>query len=455
MQSALSNKTIEKLKYDLVREKFITYDDLIKAEDIAKENDINLSQVLIKYNFLEEQMLLDFIEAKLHIPCVNLEDYTLDKTSLSLISEKEAKAYRIIPLFKIEDVLTIAMADPLDLFLLNKLISTTNCKIEPIICSERSILNAINKYYQNNDLSITDFHSTSSIEFDWREELNDEYPDDFQIKRIIQAIFYQASIEKIKEIVVENTTNGLSILFKKDNKFVESGKIPILLTPMFISKLKNISNLDSTIYEIPQLGKYKFFVDSYEIVASVATFPTIKGEKITIKFYTPPKDLNNLINNIDDLNKIESSINNSGIVVVAGPALSGKTSIIYSILSEFKRQKNIISIESVVKYDLPEITQCELNEKVGFSCEKAIQHVEFQSPDVIYVEELFTSQSIDYAVSLAYSGKVIITEFVADSRENLYSRLESDMFKEFKKMINCLIFIEEKEIKLLDYNLKK
>ncbi len=148
MQSFINNKTIEKLKYDIVRKNIITLDDMNKAEKTVVKTGKNLAEVIISEGLITEKDLLDFIESKLHIPYVNLEDYSLDEKTLSLISAEDAKKYRLIPLFKIEDVLTIAMADPMDLFSLNTLIKSLKLKIEPVICSEKSILRTIKKYYK-------------------------------------------------------------------------------------------------------------------------------------------------------------------------------------------------------------------------------------------------------------------------------------------------------------------
>ena len=109
---SLSNKTLEKLKYDLVRDNIVSYETIEKAQELASAQNINLGQVLINLGVLKEEQLLKFLESKLHIPYVNLDDYSIDTRCLDLISFNDAKKYKIIPLFKIEDVLTIAMADP-------------------------------------------------------------------------------------------------------------------------------------------------------------------------------------------------------------------------------------------------------------------------------------------------------------------------------------------------------
>ena len=131
MVDYISNKTIEKLKHDLVREGLVSVEDLSRVEEVSVKNKQNLAQILIEENLISEEAFLKFIQDNLHIPYVNLEDYSLDEKCLDFISAEDARKYKILPLFKIENTLTIAMADPLDLFALNNLIKCVSCQIEP------------------------------------------------------------------------------------------------------------------------------------------------------------------------------------------------------------------------------------------------------------------------------------------------------------------------------------
>ena len=135
---SLSNKTLEKLKYDLVRDGIVSYETIEKAQELASAQNINLGQVLINLGVIKEDELLKFLESKLHIPYVNLDDYSLDTKCLELINFNDAKKYKIIPLFKIEDVLTVAMADPLDLFAIEKILEKVELEVEPVISSEKA-----------------------------------------------------------------------------------------------------------------------------------------------------------------------------------------------------------------------------------------------------------------------------------------------------------------------------
>ena len=230
METTVTNKTLEKLKYDLVRAGLVPYETIEQAEEIANAQNINIGQALINSGTLSEETILKFLEAKLHIPYVNLEDYTLDKKCLKYINFSDAKRYRIIPLFKIEDTLTVAMADPLDLFAVDKIIEKAECSIEPVISSEASILKKIDEYYQQ-DITVGEIFTTSdSSEYDWRDELHSEDLSDEHIQKIIRAILKQAILENVHEVTFQSENDGFGVNFKKNGEIINKGNIPSVLT---------------------------------------------------------------------------------------------------------------------------------------------------------------------------------------------------------------------------------
>ena len=443
----ITNKTLEKLKYELVRDGIVSYETLEKAEELAGVQRINIGQALINSGILEEDTLLKFLENKLHIPYVNLEDYQPDEKCFRFVSFADARRYRIIPLFKIEDVLTVAMADPLDLFAIDKVIETAECSIEPVIASEASIMRKIDEYYKVADTvdSIT-LTSEEDEDFDWTEELHREEAGEEHIQHVIRAILKQAIIEDIHELNFEQVEEGLKVVFKKHGEILDKGTIPAILNSAFVSKLKTLSNLDATVCEIPQLGKLCFKVENTMLVASVSSFPTIMGERISLKIYKPPKGLDKIVTDEKQRSIIETSLATPGIILVCGSPLSGKTHIIYSILMEAaKTNKNIMTIESIAKYELQGVNQCELNENIGFNMDKALRYVEFQSPDVIYLEGIKTRDSFEFLSELFYNDKVVITEFMANNMTDLRQKLAYEDFQSFKSLISCLIFIHSKD----------
>ena len=380
----INNKTLEKLKYELVRDGIVSYETLEKAEELANVQNINIGQALINSGILSEETLLKFLESKLHIPYVNLEDYSPDPKCFNFITFADARRYRIIPLFKIEEILTVAMADPLDLFAIDKIIETAECSIEPVIASEASIVKKIDEYYKVADTVDNITLSESAEEFDWTEELHKEDSGEEHIQSVIRAILKQAILEDVHELNFEQVEEGLKVVFKKNGEPIDKGTIPAILNAAFVSKLKTLSNLDPSVCEIPQLGKLCFKVENAMLIASVSSFPTIMGERISLKIYKPPSKLDKIIPDEKQRGILLRAVETPGIVLVCGSPLSGKTHIIYSLLMETTGlNKNIMTIESIAKYELTHINQCELNENIGFNIDKALRFVEFQSPDGI------------------------------------------------------------------------
>ena len=306
----ITNKTLEKLKFELVRDGIVSYETLEKAEELANVQRINIGQALINSGILGEDTLLKFLESKLHIPYVNLEDYTPDPKCFKFVSFPDARRYKIIPLFKIEEVLTVAMSDPLDLFAIDKIIETAECSIEPVISSEASIMQKIDEYYKVAD-TVDDIilSAEESENFDWTDELHKEEAGEEHIQRVIRAILKQAIIEDTHQLNCEQVEEGLKVVFKQHGEILDKGTIPAILNSAFVSNLKTMSNLDASLCEIPQLGKLCFKVENTMLTASVSSFPTIMGERISLKIYKPPQHLEKIITDEKSRSVISNVIN--------------------------------------------------------------------------------------------------------------------------------------------------
>ena len=333
----VTNKTLEKLKYDLVRDGLIRYEDIEKAHELAVSQNVNIGSILIKSGLITEDKLLHFLENKLRIPYVDLKDYELDKNCLSYISFNDARKYKIIPLFKIENVLTVAMADPLDLFAIDKIVEKTGCDIEPVVSAENLVLKKIDEYYNTGEsvgqIDIGDIEN----KYDWQEELHNDVLSEEHIQILIRSILKQAILNDVHEMFFEHTPQGLSVNFRQGTQIIPTGQIPSVLVVPFIAKLKTLSALDANVCELPQLGKLIFKVDDIILTASISAFPTINGERISLKIYKPPKSLEQTGFSQTQISIIKTAMEMPGIILVCGASLVGKTHIIYSILSEISK----------------------------------------------------------------------------------------------------------------------
>lgn len=443
--AVITNKTLETLKYDLVREGLVQYEVVEQAQEIANARNVNIGQALIDSGFITEAQLIKFLESKLHTPYVNLEDYDLDEKCLKYINYSDARRYKIIPLFKIENTLTVAMSDPRNLFAIDKIMETAECEIEPVLAGEESILNKIDNSYKI-DVSVDNISTGLNVGYDWQEELHKQDLSDDHIQKIIRAILKQAILEDIHEIIFQGDDEGLGVNFKHNGELNNKGYLPAVLVSSFTAKLKTLSELDPSVSEVPQLGKLCFKVDNIVVIASVSTFPTIMGERIFLKIYKPPKALDKIINAKNELSLIRQALEKPGIIMVCGSSLSGKTHVIYSLLLEAAKThtKNIMTLESIAKYELNGVNQCEFNENVGFNMDKASRFIEFQNPDIIYLEGIKSKDSFDYFSSLVYNDKTIIMEFLANNMDDLKSKMAFSDFDTLKSIISAMVFIHSK-----------
>ena len=440
--TALTNKTLETLKYDLVREGLVQYEVVEQAQEIADARNINIGQALIDSGFLTEQQLIKFLESKLHTPFVNLEDYQLDEKCLKYINYSDAHRYKIVPLFKIENTLTVAMSDPRNLFAIDKIMETAECEIEPVLANEDSILKKIDESYKI-DVAVGNISTEMNVGYNWQEELHKEDLSDNHIQKIIRAILKQAILENIHEVIFQGEDEGLGVNFKTNGELFNKGFIPSVLVSSFVAKLKTLSELDPSVSEVPQLGKLCFKVDNIIVISSVSTFPTIMGERIFLKIYKPPKSLDKIITSKSDLSHVRQTLEQPGIILVCGSSLCGKTHVIYSLLQEAAKtdSKNIMTLESIAKYELRGVNQCEFNENVGFNMDKATRFIEFQNPDIIYLEGIKSKASFDYFSSLVYSDKTVIMEFLANNMDDLRQKMSFSDFDTLKSIITMMIFI--------------
>jgi type IV pilus assembly protein PilB len=189
-------------------------------------------------------------------------------------------------------------------------------------------------------------------------------------------------------------------------------------------------------------------VDDIAVTASISTFPTIMGERIFLKIYKPPQSLGEIIKNEKYLTTVRNALSKPGIILVCGSPLSGKTHVIYSLLLEAAqkdRNKSIMTLESIAKYDLSGVNQCELNENIGFNMDKAARFIEFQSPDIIYLEGIKTKESFDYFSGLVFDNKTIIMEFLANNMEDLRNKMSFSDFETLKSTTSCMVFIHSKD----------
>ena len=381
----LTNKTIEKLQHDLVREGLVDIDGLTLAQENAKSNGTNIAFELVKANLISEKGLLKFIEDKLHIPCVDLDDYAPDANCLSYISLENAQEYNIFPLFKIEDVLTIAMSDPLDLFTINSLFEFSEISIEPVVCSEMSIKKAIDKYYLN---------AVDDEDVSWQEIIVADNISDESLKNAIESILVDAIKKQTEYILMERAESGLSIFFNKELL----GFIPNILVPRFLAEFNSFANLNAEVDDIAQNSKFLFKEHS----VFVSSFPARFSTRIMLKINKPLKSIEEYG---IDRSKLEEIIKEPALI---GIFYENFQNIAYSLAEYLSSKREVLLVENQSQYELRGVTQMEFAQNTGVYFDRIINQIDFQNFDIIFWEKVYTPEQLKKLKLLAKEKVVIV-----------------------------------------------
>jgi type IV pilus assembly protein PilB len=411
---------IDKLEEKLIEEKIITPSQLEKAKEMSLEEQEHLGSILIKLGYVTEKTLLDFLSKQLNVPSVDLSHYNIDPKVIPLASAELAYRYRFIPLFKIEDAITIAMANPLDLFALDRIKFEIGYKIKPVICLEKSVMTAINRFYpQISPLkSILEKVEQHALEFEDEEKLSklqlQRIAEEPPVVKLVNTLINQAIQTGASDIHIEPQKDEVSVRFRIDGVLRRLPPLPKSVCLPVVSRIKILSRLDITQRRKPQDGRIPFEYEKKSVDLRISTYPTIFGEKIVIRIL----DLSKIHLEFQDLGmpsyveiKFRQLIQRPhGIILVTGPTGSGKSTTLHAALKCINSEGiNITTIEDPVEYQVDHINQANVDEKAGLTFADALRSILRQDPDVILVGEIRDAETAQLAIRAALTGHLIFS----------------------------------------------
>ena len=421
-------KSLEKLKQALVDEGVITAEQLAAAETTAQRENENLTNILVKSQLATQEQLASFIGDKMRIPYVNLKDYVIDRKVLELIPENLARRYKLIALFKIEDVLTVAMANPLDIIAIDEISGLTRCLVEDVIASEESINAAIDEWYGVGD-SRKELIEELAVEFKVPETEKEEGTQYVQrleesrlkkeaseapIIKLVNSYIAQAILEGASDIHLQPKKDFMEIRFRIDGFLYDKGRLPDDLSSAILCRIKIMSRLDISTRRIPQDGRIGLVMRDRNIDIRTSIYPSMYGENIVLRILDKSKGIPTLseLGLLDeDLTTFKELIGaQRGIIVSTGPTGSGKTTTIYSFINTLnKENRNIVTIEDPIEYEIPGIVQSNVEIKAGLTFANAFRSILRQDPDIIYVGEIRDSETAEIAIRAALTGHLVIS----------------------------------------------
>lgn len=432
---AESEKKKKKRLGEILREAgLITEDQLREALETQRRTGERIGKILVKLGMVEEDKMMDYLGEQLGIPHINLSTYSIDPEVVKLIPEKMARKYQSFPLFKIADTLTVAMSDPFDVVALDNLKYISKCKIEPAISSEVKIQRAIDQYYRSLAIMKEIAEGEESIEVITSEKgdmdlgdtaaLMDEAP----VIKLINSVIMQAIQSRASDIHIEPDKNILRVRFRVDGVLHEIMTPPKRLHAAMISRVKVMADMDIAEKRLPQDGRFHVKFWEKEISFRVSTITTIHGEKVVLRILdksTFSFGLEQLGFSQGNLDLFEKLVRKPyGIVLVTGPTGSGKTTTLYAALDKINTlDKNIITIEDPVEYELKSINQVPINPKVGLNFAEVLRTVLRQDPNIIMIGEIRDVETAEIAIRAALTGHLVFSTLHTNDAPGAVTRL--------------------------------
>lgn len=384
-----------------------------------------LGDALLERGYITEQQLIEVLEFQLGIPHVSLYRYPIDPKLTNLVPKEFAKRNMVMPLKAEGDRLLVAMADPMDFFVIDDLRLSTGFHIETAIASKDDILRAINKYY-DIDESMEDFLRMAPTQETVEEERITE--EDSPIVRLVNQILQLAVEQRASDIHIDPQETKVLIRYRVDGVLRTDRALPKHMQSVLTARIKILANMDITEHRVPQDGRIKMNIDFHPVDLRVSTLPTVYGEKIVMRVL----DLGAALNDIQKLgfNKlnlqrfIELIERPTGIVLITGPTGSGKSSTLYAALNRLNSEEvNIITIEDPVEYQLEGINQIQVNPNVGLTFAQGLRSILRQDPNIIMVGEIRDRETAEVAIRASLTGHLVLSTLHTNDALSTVTRL--------------------------------
>ncbi len=423
----------------LVKEQLITPLQLRRAVDSQRGSGGRLGHELTKLGYIDENELTSFLSKQYGVPSVNLSDIELDPDVLKLLPKEVVTRHQVVPVNRSGSTLIVAMADPSNIFAIDDIKFITKFHIEVVVASEQAIADAIEQYYTSNvsfDEVMMDFDADDEefdFEQDEEEDINvldlEKSAGDAPVVKLVNLILLDAIRKNASDIHVEPYEKSMRIRYRIDGVLYEVMKPPLKLKNAIISRFKIMSNLDIAERRLPQDGRIKMKLGrGKEMDFRVSVLPVLWGEKIVLRLL----DKSNLQLDMTKLG-FESKVlaqykemiaKPFGMILITGPTGSGKTTTLYSTLSELnKTTTNICTAEDPVEFNLFGINQVQMHDDIGLNFASSLRSFLRQDPDIIMVGEIRDFETAEIAVKAALTGHLVLSTLHTNDAPSSVSRM--------------------------------
>lgn len=445
VQTAVKKELSVTLSDILVSKGIMTKDQVKECEAERQKSDTPIGQIILKKGFATNESIANALESHYSVPYVDIENYVIDPEVVKLVPERLARKFKFLPLFKIINNMSIAIADPRNLFGIDEIRDKTGCDIEVMVSTEEQILQSLDKYYGStapvedmtdmvDEILQAEFGDLDEeVEVEKVKEVNLEAVSAEALERspvvkLLNTILLRAIREGVSDIHIQQEEDTMLVRYRLDGALYQASALPKALRTTLVSRIKILSGMNIAESRAPQDGRFKVNAGGAEFDFRVNTMPTVYGESVVLRVLdksTASMKLEQLGFAPNTLEIYQSLIERpNGVILITGPTGSGKTTTLYASLNKINEPDvNIITVEDPVEYRLGYIRQTQINVKAGITFASAIRAILRQDPDIVMIGEMRDHETAEIAIQAAMTGHLVFSTLHTNDSPGAVSRL--------------------------------
>ena len=410
----------------LVNSGVITAEQLQKGLELQKGSGRKLGETLVDEGITTEENIAKALSSQLGYEMVDLQDVSIDEEILNLVPPNILKKHKMIPFEYSKmgmNVLRVAMSDPMNMAAMDDINIITNLQVEPVVATPRDVMLALDRYYGQAEVNsaLEEYVKEKTSQMAEQEDIYSDDINNSPIVQLVKTMIEQAVRQRASDIHIEPMEKQVRVRYRIDGALYEKAAYNISLLPALVARVKIIGGMDIS-------EKRKQVVDRREFDIRVSILPTVYGEKIVMRLTSKnalSREKSQLGLKPHDLQKFDHILKNPhGILLVTGPTGSGKSTTLYTALSELNKEDvNIITVEDPVEANIDGINQVQVNNKADLTFASALRSILRQDPDIIMIGEIRDQETASIAVQASITGHLVVSTLHTNSAASTITRL--------------------------------
>jgi len=417
----------------LVNSGVITAEQLQKGLELQKGSGRKLGETLVDEGITTEENIAKALSSQLDYEMVDLQDVSIDEEILNLVPPSILKKHKMIP-FEYSrtgmNVLRVAMSDPMNMAAMDDINIITNLQVEPVVATPRDVMLALDRYYGQAEVNsaLEEYVKEKTSQMAEQEDIYSDDINNSPIVQLVKTMIEQAVRQRASDIHIEPMEKQVRVRYRIDGALYEKAAYNISLLPALVARIKIIGGMDISEKRKPQDGRITQVVDRREFDIRVSILPTVYGEKIVMRLTSKnalSREKSQLGLKPHDLQRFDHILKNPhGILLVTGPTGSGKSTTLYTALSELNKEDvNIITVEDPVEANIDGINQVQVNNKADLTFASALRSILRQDPDIIMIGEIRDQETASIAVQASITGHLVVSTLHTNSAASTITRL--------------------------------